>query len=98
MKTRIKLPAFKNDQEISAFMETHDGFELVDQGLAEIVETPLFSQRSNSYIALDPETAKLLNELVNTGVCADFQEAVAKAVHTYVLAVLPDSYKLVQEE
>ena len=40
-----KIPDFKDDQELAAFMERHDGFELVDQGLAEIVETPEFRKK-----------------------------------------------------
>ena len=40
MEKLKKIPDFKDDQELAAFMEKHDGFELVDQGLAEIVETP----------------------------------------------------------
>ena len=40
-----KIPDFKDDQELAAFMERHDGFELVDQGLAEIVETPEFRRK-----------------------------------------------------
>lgn len=79
-------------------MEAHDGFELVDQGLAEIVETPEFSKRGKSYIELDPETAKLLNELVTAGICTNPSEAVYKAVHSYVLAMLPQTYKLVREK
>lgn len=42
-----KLPEFQNDQEIAAFMEEHDGFELVDAGLAEIVSTPYFVRKRN---------------------------------------------------
>ena len=97
MKTLQKIPAFKDDAEISAFMEAHDGFELVDQGLAEIVETPTFSQQGKSYVELDPDTVQLLDELVATGICANIQDAMRKAVHSYVLAVLPRSYKLVRE-
>ncbi len=35
----------ERDEELAAFMERHDGFELVDQGLAEIVETPEFRRK-----------------------------------------------------
>jgi hypothetical protein len=97
MKTLRQIPAFKDDAEISAFMETHDGFALVDQGLAEIVETPPFSQQGKSYVELDPETFHLLAELVATGICADIQDAMSRAVHSYVLAVLPRSFELVRE-
>ena len=95
METLEKIPNFKDDQEISAFMEKHDGFELMDQGLADIVETPRFTQKAEVY--LDPETLQLLHELVATGICANQNEAIAKAVQSYVLAVLPQSYKLVRE-
>jgi hypothetical protein len=37
-----KIPKFKNDAEIAAFMEKHNAFDLIDAGLAEIVPTPLF--------------------------------------------------------
>jgi hypothetical protein len=37
MKKLKHLPAFKSDKDIAAFMEEHDGFELVDLGLADIV-------------------------------------------------------------
>ncbi len=63
MKLLQKVPDFKSDEEISAFMETHDGFELV-----------------------------------GSGVCDSLSDAVNKAVHSYVLAVLPQSYKLVREK
>ena len=97
MKTLQQIPEFKDDAEISAFMEAHDGFALVDQGLAEIVETSPFSRQGKSYVELDPETFHLLDELVATGMCANIQDAMSKAVHSYVLAVLPRSYKLVRE-
>ena len=98
MKRLQKLPDFKNDEKISTFMDTHNGFELVDQGLAEIVATPKFSKRGKSYLELDPETAELLDELIMAGVCDSPNDAVSKAVHSYVLAVLPHSYKLVREK
>lgn len=98
MKEHVKeIPGFKNDEDLGTFMERHDGFELVDQELAEIVETPVFSKRGKSYIALDPETAELLHELVTAGVCATPSDGVYKAVQSYVLAVLPHTYKLVRE-
>ncbi|MFQ6055399.1 MAG: hypothetical protein ACE5KT_11800 [Methanosarcinales archaeon] len=40
-----KIPNFKDENEIIAFMEEHDGFELLDKGLAEIVDTPLFKRK-----------------------------------------------------
>ncbi len=46
-KTFSKLPEFRSDDEIAAFMEEHDGFELVDAGLAEIVPTPHFTRKRN---------------------------------------------------
>ena len=98
MKEHVKeIPEFKNDEDIRIFMESHDGFELVDQGLAEIVETPAFSKRGKSSIELDPETAELLHELVTAGICATPSDALYKAVQSYVLAVLPHAYKLVRE-
>ncbi len=36
---------FQNDDELIKFMEAHDGFELADQGFAEIIETPVFSRK-----------------------------------------------------
>ena len=97
MKTLRQIPAFEDDAEISAFMETHDGFALVDQGLAEIVETPPFSQQGKSYVELDSETFHLLAELVAAGMCANIPEAMRRAVHSYVLTVLPQSYKLARD-
>ena len=48
----MKIPDFKDENEIAAFMEEHDGFELLDQGLVEIIETPVFKrkQERNSII------------------------------------------------
>ena len=43
-----KLPDFKDDQEIIEFMEKHDSFESVDQGLAEIVKTPVFHKKATT--------------------------------------------------
>ncbi len=37
-----KIPKFKNDAEIAAFMEKYSAFDLVDAGLADIIPTPLF--------------------------------------------------------
>lgn len=37
-----KIPKFKNDAEIAAFMEKYSAFDLVDAGLADIMPTPLF--------------------------------------------------------
>jgi hypothetical protein len=37
-----RIPKFKNDAEIAAFMESHSAFDLFDAGLAEIIPTPLF--------------------------------------------------------
>ena len=95
MDTVNQLPQFKEDQDIAAFMESHDGFDLVDQGLAEIVATPDFTRKGQ--VALAPETLTLLNELITAGVCADITDAINRAVHSYTLAVLPQSYKLVRE-
>lgn len=41
-KLPSKLPEFKSDEEIAAFMEKHNSFDLVDIGLAEIVPTPFY--------------------------------------------------------
>jgi len=38
----VKIPSFKNDEQIAAFMERHSGFDLLDAGLAEIVPSPPF--------------------------------------------------------
>jgi len=92
-----KIPEFENDQEISEFMERHDGFELADQGLGEIVETPEYSKKS-PHIKLDAETLMLLDELVSEGICSSLRDAVAKAVRSYTLAVMPHSYKLAQDK
>src|SRR5574341_53105 len=40
-----KLPKFKSDEEIAAFMEKYSGFELLDAGLAELVPTPFFVRK-----------------------------------------------------
>jgi len=37
-----KIPKFKNDEEIAAFMEQYSAFDLVNVGLVDIVPTPLF--------------------------------------------------------
>ena len=46
----MKIPDFKDENEIAAFMEEHNGFELLDQKLSEIIETPVFKrkQKNNS--------------------------------------------------
>ena len=91
---RLRMPDFQSDQERIAFMKEHDGFELLDQGLAEIVETPAFHRKGQ--IEVDRETLQLLNEIVAVGICRDPKEAIARAVHSYVLAVFPQSCKLVR--
>jgi len=37
-----KIPKFKSDEEIAAFMEQYSVFDLVDAGLADNAPTPLF--------------------------------------------------------
>lgn len=37
-----KIPEFKNDYEIAAFMEKYSGFDLLDKGLASIIATSSF--------------------------------------------------------
>lgn len=41
----MRIPNFENENEIAAFMEEHDGFELLDEGFAEIVETSAFKRK-----------------------------------------------------
>lgn len=53
MEKLKQLPQFASDQDIAAFMETHNGFELVDDNLAEIVETPEFQRKSQAKLASD---------------------------------------------
>ncbi|MDM8522307.1 hypothetical protein QUF80_02955 [Desulfococcaceae bacterium HSG8] len=88
------VPEFENDREIAKFMESYDGFELADRGLAEIVEIPDYSDKKDIRIELDTETLQLLNELVSEGICNNIRDAGSKAVRSYTLAVLPHSYKL----
>lgn len=47
MKNSIpnRLPEFNSDDEIAAFMEKHNGFDLVDAGLGKIVPTPFFVRK-----------------------------------------------------
>ncbi len=98
MERLQKIPKFENDREIAEFMEMHDGFELMDQGLAEIVEAPEHSHKKDRGIELDAETLQLLDELVSEGICVNVGDAVVKAVHSYMLAVLPHSYKLARSK
>ncbi len=96
MEKSEELPKFSSDQDIAAFMEAHDGFELVDRGLAEVVETPKFHRKG--YVALPSETLTLLDDLVAAGVCTDVENAINQAIHSYALAVLPEAYTLVRKE
>ncbi len=98
MEKLSKIPEFENDQRIAEFMEAHNGFELADQGLAEIAESPEFSGKENPGIRLDTETLQLLNELMSEGICISPEDAIGKAVRSYALAVLPHSYKLARDE
>ena len=43
-----QLPEFHSDEEIAEFMEEHDGFDLVDTGLATIIPTPFFVRKRYS--------------------------------------------------
>ena len=91
-----KMLASNDDAGIGAFMENHDGFELADQVFAEIEEQPTTFTRGKSYVELDMETIRLLNELVMSGMCSDIQHALIQAIRAYTLAVLPQSYTLVR--
>ncbi|GEM_PF-2473265 len=44
MKKKVpsKIPKFRNDDEIAAFMEKYSAFDLVDAGLADIIPAPFF--------------------------------------------------------
>ena len=44
----MKIPDFKDENEIAAFMEEHNGFELLDKGLAEIIETDVFRRKQEN--------------------------------------------------
>jgi hypothetical protein len=92
MEKLKELPIFQTDEDIATFMEAHDGFELLDNGLAEIVNGPEFKRNKN--IIVDAHILKLLDELVQSGICATPSEAIERAVHVYVMAVLPHSYHL----
>jgi hypothetical protein len=41
-----EIPAFKSDEEIAAFMEKYDGYDLVEAGLATTIPTPFFVRGS----------------------------------------------------
>ncbi len=43
---------------------------------------------------LDPDTQRLLRELVAQGACSDEMDAIAKAIRVFALAVSPQSYRL----
>lgn len=70
------------------------------EDLAEDVATlnRLLAEKRKAAILseLDPETRRLLEELVAQGICQDEKEAIARAVRTFALAVSPQSYKLVR--
>ena len=95
MEKLKQLPKFVDDQDIAAFMEAHDGFELVDDGLAEVVEMPDFQRKG--HVKLASETLTLLDDLVQAGICKDRETAINQAVHTYAIAVLPQAYRLVRK-
>lgn len=55
MKKKLlsRLPNFKNDEEIAAFMEKHSAFDLLDADLAEIVpSTPFMIERESKPMLL----------------------------------------------
>ncbi len=43
---------FQTDEDITVFMEQHDGFELVDQVLAEVIATPPFYKKGQINICV----------------------------------------------
>lgn len=96
MKNGENMFTLSTDANISAFMEAHDGFELVDHGLAEIETSPESFTRGKSYVEIDMETSRLLDDLVASGICPDIQHALSQAVHSYMIAVLPQTYKLIR--
>jgi len=89
IKTVESIATLSDDKAISEFMETHEGVELVNQGLAELEEPPTTFTRGKSYIEVDPETFRLLDNLVTSGACPDIQHALHEAVHSYMHTVLP---------
>lgn len=87
-----ELPTFQSDEDIATFMERHDGFELLDHGLAEIVSGSEF--RRGPRIIVEADVLDLVDELVQSGICATPSEAIERAVRAYVMAVLPQAYQL----
>ena len=58
----MKIPDFKDENEITAFVEEHDGFELLDKGLAKIVETSVFKRRQENN-STENQTGYLINRI-----------------------------------
>jgi hypothetical protein len=49
-----KLPSFKDDDEIAAFMKKHSAFDLLDASLADIVpHTPFMIERGQKQTLLE---------------------------------------------
>jgi len=57
-----KIPKFKNDAEIAAFMENHSAFDLVDEGLADIIPTPFFVRAQEQEKTLLKEVSEVLRK------------------------------------
>jgi methylated-DNA-[protein]-cysteine S-methyltransferase len=69
----MKIPDFKNETEIAAFMEKHDGFELLDKGLAEIEEPPIFRRKPKCDSTL---TKNERNVLTRKGITSSYMTQV----------------------
>jgi len=76
----MKTPDFKNENEIAAFMEEHDGFELLDKGLAEIIETPTFKRKQENNSTVGTREKTLTSKLLNSQLLIyhDFGEPIPK--------------------
>ena len=53
--------------------------------------------RSAILSQLDPDTQRLLKELVAQGACPDEIDAIVRAIRVFALAVSPQSYRLERE-
>lgn len=91
------LSTLTDDEAVSKFMETHDGFELADQGLAEIEASSSVFTRGKSYIEVDTETFRLLDNLVAFGACSDMRHTLNQAVHSYMRVVQPQSQHILHQ-
>ncbi|MGH7491402.1 MAG: hypothetical protein ACREOO_03300 [bacterium] len=93
-----KIPNFKNDEEIATFMEKYSAFDLIDNGLAEIVPAASIFPRKKNKVLLKNKRVQVafkdeqaLRKAFSTWISSDRTYIVIDGDSSGILLTLSDS-------